>query len=255
MSRNRGPCKHKHGIARFFNVASFSVLPVYDPATRKLYHFIATGTRLEDHHYRGLQDTQECNTNNDAASQSEITVDHAPAATEFDENQIPEFSENLNDRDDGDDDDDYDKEEVEMAWSEHLEDLAEMKRRIDTRPQVRKAFLESYKKKYHKAVNGNDNTLSRKLYDFGVEKKRKNAYIIPVGAPSIARRSKKNRGREVSNMGRPYKQHTRKTQMFVDSEGDGDIYHSIPTSTRRQGRQPHNLSAAIEANKPNAKKH
>ena len=45
-----------------------------------------------------------------------------------------------------------------------------------------------------------------------------------------------------------------RTQMFLE-DGDGQIFHSIPTSTRRQGRQPHNLSAAVEANKQNAKKH
>ena len=87
--------------------------------------------------------------------------------------------------------------------------------------------------------------------------KRKNAYKITVQPISIGRRSKKSRGREVSNMGRPHKQNKRKTQMFVDSEreGDGVVCHSLPTSTKRQRRQPHNLSAAVEANRPNAKKH
>ena len=45
--------------------------------------------------------------------------------------------------------------------------------------------------------------------------------------------------------------------MFLDNEGDGDgnIYHSLLKSTRRQGRQQHNLSAAVETNRTNAKKH
>ena len=87
--------------------------------------------------------------------------------------------------------------------------------------------------------------------------KRKNAYKITVQPISIGRRSKKSRGREVSSMGRPNKQNKRKTQMFVDSEreGDGVVCHSLSTSTKRQHRQPHNLSAAVEANRPNAKKH
>ena len=51
-------------------------------------------------------------------------------------------------------------------------------------------------------------------------------------------------------MGRPHKQTKRKTQMFL-GEGDGEKFHSLPTSSRRQGRQPHNLSAAVEANRPN----
>ena len=74
-------------------------------------------------------------------------------------------------------------------------------------------------------MNGNNNTLSRKMYDFCVEKKRKNAFSITVQPTSIARR------------------------------WDGEMFHSLPTSSRRQGRQPHNLSAAVEANRPNAKKH
>ena len=55
-------------------------------------------------------------------------------------------------------------------------------------------------------------------------------------------------------MGRPHKKTPRQTRMFIDNEGDGDgdIYHSLPTSTRRQGRQQHNLSAAVEANRLNA---
>ena len=122
-------------------------------------------------------------------------------------------------------------------------------------PYVKKSFLSSYQKKFHTAVNGNDNTLARKLYDFGVEKKRKNAFTIPVQTPAIARRSVKRRGREVSNMGRPPKKVTRQTTMFLDDGDDGQMYHSIPQSTSRQGRQPHNLSAAVEANRPNAKKH
>ena len=59
---------------------------------------------------------------------------------------------------------------------------------------------------------------------------------------------------EGNNMGRPHKKTPRQTRMFIDNQGDGDgnIYHLLPTSTRRQ---QHNLSPAVEANRPNAKKH
>ena len=62
---------------------------------------------------------------------------------------------------------------------------------------------------------------------------------------------------EAINMGRPHKKTLRQTIMFIDNEGNGDgnICHSLPTYTRRKGRPQHNLSAAVEANRPNAKTH
>ena len=243
VARNKGPCKHKHAISQFFNVASFSVLPVYDANTRKIYHYIATGGRLDDHHYRGLQDTQEqvtCSTNDVDVASNQNEVDDSPdVATETLNLEENEMNHSNISRDRNSDEDDN----FEMAWSEYLEDLKKLKQKCESNPNVKKSFLSSYQKKFHKAVNGNDNTLSRKLYDFGVEK---NAFSISVLPTSTARRSKKNRGHEVSNMGRPHKQTKRKTQMFL-GEGDGEKFHSLPTSSRRQGRQPHNLSAAVEA--------
>ena len=35
---NRGPCKHKDAIAKYFNIAEFSVLPESDTNIRALYH-------------------------------------------------------------------------------------------------------------------------------------------------------------------------------------------------------------------------
>ena len=56
------------------------------------------------------------------------------------------------------------------------------------------------------------------------------AFSITVQPMSIARRSKKNRGHEVSNMGRPHKQFKSKTQFLLE-EGDGEMYHSLPKSS------------------------
>ena len=51
---NRGPCKHKDAIAKYFNIAEFSVLPESDINIRALYHFIAHGTVCDDTWYRDL---------------------------------------------------------------------------------------------------------------------------------------------------------------------------------------------------------
>ena len=52
---NRGPCKHKDAIAKYFNIAEFSVLPESDINIRALYHFIAHGTVCDDIWYRDLE--------------------------------------------------------------------------------------------------------------------------------------------------------------------------------------------------------
>ena len=53
---NSGPCKHKAAIAKYRNIAAFSVLPDSDPHMRALYHYIAYGETLEEHWYRGQHD-------------------------------------------------------------------------------------------------------------------------------------------------------------------------------------------------------
>ena len=43
--QNHSPCKHKFSVSKHFGVSSFSTIPNQDPATRKDYHYIATGEK------------------------------------------------------------------------------------------------------------------------------------------------------------------------------------------------------------------
>ena len=38
-----------------FEVAEFSVLPIHDNSARAMYHYIATGTTVDDTFYRDLE--------------------------------------------------------------------------------------------------------------------------------------------------------------------------------------------------------
>ena len=55
--QNHSPCKHKFSVPKHFGVSSFSTIPNQDPATRKDYHYIATGVKNPDYLYRGFRDT------------------------------------------------------------------------------------------------------------------------------------------------------------------------------------------------------
>ena len=49
---NSAPCWHKSAVAKFFNVAEFSVIPSFDPYQCAMHNFLATGTTLPAHMYR-----------------------------------------------------------------------------------------------------------------------------------------------------------------------------------------------------------
>ena len=52
--QDRGPCKQKDAIAKFYELAKFSALPDSDVNMRALYHFIAAGTVCTNSWYRDL---------------------------------------------------------------------------------------------------------------------------------------------------------------------------------------------------------
>ena len=51
---NRGTCKHKIAVMKFFNCAELSVIPINDYRSRSFYHFLATEQHQDPSFYREL---------------------------------------------------------------------------------------------------------------------------------------------------------------------------------------------------------
>ena len=86
-----------------------------------------------------------------------------------------------------------------------LEYLDKAEQKWDTNEQFRKAWC-YMEKQMGTALNGNENTLCRKLFGFGHERKRKNSQEIQIGSQHVARRRFKHRGRYAAPAGRRPKQ-------------------------------------------------
>ena len=125
-------------------------------------------------------------------------------------------------------------------------------------PQFRKAWS-YFEKQLGTALNGNQNTLNRKLYGFGHERKRKNSQEITVGSQHVARRRYKHRGRSAAPAGRRPKPTVDKPVMFPrhDDEDWEDVILRPPPKkkSREQRKRPHDLMAAVSQNKLPGKKH
>ena len=150
-----------------------------------------------------------------------------------------------------------DENDFEDHWLEFSDMVYVAKEKLSSNwnNNLKKAFA-SFKKKFRKAFNANENTLIRKLYDFGVEKRRKTSYLIPVNSTSLARRKYPHRGRGRATLGRRPKTAAKRSQMFVDQDNDeGIVYHSIPRKKARYANKEHNLGKAVRENRNNAKKH
>ena len=54
MGISKGPCKHKHVLAKQYNIASFHTIPTDSAEMRAFYHFLGTGKREDASWYRSL---------------------------------------------------------------------------------------------------------------------------------------------------------------------------------------------------------
>ena len=134
-----------------------------------------------------------------------------------------------------------------------LEYLDKAEQKWDSNEQFRKAWC-YMEKQMGTALNGNENTLCRKLYGFGFERKRKNSHEMPVGSQHIARRRFKHRGRYAAPAGRRPKPAADEPERFVI--GDEDVtLRPPPKKKAREQKRDHNLMASVAQNKPGSKKH
>ena len=134
-----------------------------------------------------------------------------------------------------------------------LEYLDKAEQKWDSNEQFRKAWC-YMEKQMGTALNGNENTLCRKLYGFGFERKRKNSHEMPVGSQHLARRRFKHRGRYAAPAGRRPKPAADEPERFVI--GDEDVtLRPPPKKKAREQKRDHNLMASVAQNKPGSKKH
>ena len=134
-----------------------------------------------------------------------------------------------------------------------LEFLDKAEQKWDSNEQFRKAWC-CMEKQMGTALNGNENTLCRKLYGFGFERKRKNSHEITIGSQHIARRRYKHRGRYAAPAGRRPKPAADEPERF--EIGDEDVtLRPPPRKKAREQKRDHNLMASVAQNKPGSKKH
>ena len=253
--RSKGVCRHKLSVNHHFNVSQFASLPTVDPLSRGLYHYIAFGRVLDNNLYRGLRDTNVEAPPVNQHIEQHILPDEDVEMGDTDVVQVP--VEHLNNSDNHDDNNGSNTDNKQQSWEEFLElvTLAQDKHeQYWPNPNFQIAFT-SFKKKFKKAFKGKENTLVRKLHDFGIDKKKNNSHLILVQTTAVARRVNDYKGRGRSTAGRRPKKSAQKTQMFLgENDEGGSIFHSAPYSVRKSV-QPHSLKTAVAANRPNAKKH
>ena len=112
-----------------------------------------------------------------------------------------------------------------------------------------------FTKKMGKYFKGSSSKLTRKLFDFGLEKKRKNNPVMHVQPASLARRKNKQRGRTAARYGRRHKDTVRRSEGFNEGGENPLLLHSIPGRINRNRGVPHNMQEIVSSNRAVAKKH
>ena len=238
-------------------MAEFSALPFNDGNARALWHYIATGSVLDEAWYRDLDRPDDTSNNI-----SEYITSHR---TQVNTDYIPDEISNFQPEEDHHDDvdmnseisEDVEEDITEQVISEYQEQNkkfnAFMFENLHDKGMM-KALLKLTKFMEKQSKKKNIQTLKRKLFDLCHESKKKIGNHIPVQNTSIGRRRHKNRGRVVSGYGRRHKD-TALTPQLVVLEDQDNVYPSLNPQTRRSNRIAHDLSTAVSRNVSNARKH
>ena len=197
---SRAPCSHKIAVAEYFNIAELCVVPDMDARSRGLYHYLATGTVVEDAFYRDL-DTPDENINvaefvNSRSQQHPQPPIDAPEVVDY----IPEVDTANSDLDISHDNSD----DGEMMLREYDDVVAEVRGTLSTNSSNKSLRKSSnyFVKQLRKSVRGNIQNLMQAFYSFGRQVsaasksgRKRNSKLIPVQPTSINRRVAKHRGR------------------------------------------------------------
>ena len=87
-------------------------------------------------------------------------------------------------------------------------------------------------------------------------KKRKTSFLIPIQVSAKSRRLHKASGNGPSTAGRRPNDHPQsKSQLNIEDDEDGIVYHALPKQKQQKRKPEHSLSTSVSLNKPNPKKH
>lgn len=80
--------------------------------------------------------------------------------------------------------------------------------------------------------------MERQLHGFGKTLKYKNSDLIPVQTTAIQRRKYRHRGRGQSSNGRRPKDVAPRSQMNINENDDGIVYHTFFPQKKQLGTKP-----------------
>ena len=260
---NRGPCKHKDAIAKFYNRAEFSTLPYTDPNMRAMYHLIAEGTVCPNSWYRDLATPNEvadiANFVENRRTQEEAeTITVVSDSIREGDIEVHGHTEEVSD-DDSDSEDD-DKDEVLNNFIAAVDSFKT--KVISSYKNTLRKGVKYFTRKLERFSKQNENTLEKSLFSIGKEatnpkrsgKRKKIGRLIPVQVTAKSRREYKHRGRVVGRIGRRQKDQDERSQMVVREEDD-NVYHTLPRQKKVKNKPIHSLKTSVDLNKAGTKKH
>ena len=265
---SRGSCKHKIAVMKHYNCAELAVIPVNDYRARALYHYVATGQRLDSAHYRELNQVDIPDDIDQYIEDYRTEAHQDPAALEELEPRNYDDEVNHHDNDDDDNDNlpvDSDREDEEAETEDDPEVLwAEFKRVQETfENKLKQAihdknFRKSFKKytcNVQKVASSQPENMKQHLYAFGQSLGRlKFGSRIPVQPSAEQRRLYPQGGRAVGVQGRRVQDGPKRMRLMETETGEINV-HTLPIQKPQAPRQPHNLTIAESRNIANAKKH
>ena len=254
--RSRGPCSHKNSVAKYFNVAEFTILPEMSPESRGLYHFLGTGSTVADSFYRDLEHPDQVPHVADFVSQHTQGQEPLGNIVQPDEDNVDNIDmlEENSDLNSSLDDTENDGSHVK----EFDDVIGDVRETITVNPKDKslKKATQYFVKEMRKAVRGNIQTLVQTFYTVGRQLsaakksgRKRNSTGIPVQPTSMSRRVGKHRGRGKAPSGRRPKDQRQRLQFIIteDTE-DCDTARTLPGQRKPRSRRPHSLMENVRDN-------
>ena len=223
-----------------------------------MWHYIGTGTVLNDAWYRDLSNPDDTSTNNISEyinnHREQVSTEYIPDEIQADDYEVEDDHDDVDMNSESEDLDEETRQQAISAYEEeHRKYSAFMFENLHDKGMLKALqkvtqFMQKQRKKK------NIQTLKRKLFDLCHESKKKIGNHIPVGVHSNSRRKYKSRGRVVSGYGRRVRDTALRLQMNV-TESAEVVYPALNNQKKRTNRMVHDLSSAVAKNINNAKKH